>query len=125
MACNRDSFTFFLWKGCLSFKQYIPLKAAKFDVKTYELCEANSGYLWSLVVYAKDTHFQASLVTQKMNKTTAIVLHLVEPLLEKGHTVWLDNYYNFPALPILDETNLTILHPYTRVVFKCLLSPNS
>jgi hypothetical protein len=33
-----------------------------------------------------------------MNKTTAIVLHLVEPLLEKGHTVWLDNFYNSPAL---------------------------
>jgi hypothetical protein len=23
---------------------------------------------------------------------------LVEPLLEKGHTVWLDNYYNSPTL---------------------------
>jgi hypothetical protein len=33
-----------------------------------------------------------------MNKTTAIVLHLVEPLLEKGHTVWLDNFYNSPSL---------------------------
>jgi hypothetical protein len=68
-----------LWKGRLSFKRYIPLKAAKFGIKTYELCEANSGYLWSLVVYTgKNTHFQSSLVTQKMNKTTAIVLHLVE-----------------------------------------------
>jgi hypothetical protein len=27
-----------------------------------------------------------------------IVLHLMEPLLEKGHTVWLDNFYNSPAL---------------------------
>jgi hypothetical protein len=88
-----------LWKGRLSFKQYIPLKAAKFGIKTYELCEANSGYLWSLVVYTgRDTHFQSSLVTQEMNKTTAIVLHLVEPLLGKGHTVWLDNFYNSPAL---------------------------
>jgi hypothetical protein len=69
----------------LSFKQYIPLKAAKFGIKTYELCEANSGYLWSLVVYTgKSTHFQSSLVTQEMNKSTAIVLHLVEPLLEKA-----------------------------------------
>jgi hypothetical protein len=74
-----------LWKGRLSFKQYMPLKAAKFGIKTYELCEANSGYLWSLVVYTgKDAHFQSSLVTQEMNKTTAIVLYLVKPLLEKG-----------------------------------------
>jgi hypothetical protein len=26
-----------------------------------------------------------------MNKTTAIALHLIEPLLHKGYTVWLDN----------------------------------
>jgi hypothetical protein len=68
-----------------------------FGIKPYELCKANSGYLWSLVVYnRKDTHFQSSLVTHEMNKTTAIILHLVEPLLEKGHTVWLDNFYNSP-----------------------------
>jgi hypothetical protein len=36
-----------------------------------------------------------------MSKTTAIVLHLMEPLLEKGHTVWLDNFYNSPALASL------------------------
>jgi hypothetical protein len=34
-----------LWKGRLSFKQYLPLKAAKFGIKTYELCESSSGYL--------------------------------------------------------------------------------
>jgi hypothetical protein len=88
-----------LWKGHLSFKQYLPLKAAKFGIKTYELCESSSGYLWSFVVYTfKDTCFQSSLLTQEMNKTTAIVLHVMEPLLEKGHTVWLDNFYNSPAL---------------------------
>jgi hypothetical protein len=52
-----------LWKGRLSFKQYLPLKAAKFGIKTYELCDSVSGYLWSFVVYTgKDTHFQSSLV---------------------------------------------------------------
>ena len=32
-----------LWKGRLSFKQYIPLKRAKFGVKSFMLCE-DSGY---------------------------------------------------------------------------------
>jgi hypothetical protein len=40
-----------LWKGHLSFGQYIPLKAAKFRIKTYELCESSSGYVWSFLVY--------------------------------------------------------------------------
>jgi hypothetical protein len=42
--------------------------------------------------------FKSSLLTQEMNKTTAIDLHLIEPLLHKGYTVWLDNLYNSPAL---------------------------
>jgi hypothetical protein len=59
-----------LWKGRL------PLKAAKFGIKTYELCESGSGYLWSFLVYTgKDTQFKSSLLTQAMTKTTAIVLH--------------------------------------------------
>jgi hypothetical protein len=50
-----------LWKGRLSFKWYLPLKAAKFGIRTYELCKSSSGYLWSLVAYTgKDTYFQSS-----------------------------------------------------------------
>jgi hypothetical protein len=40
---NRDILTdetLMLWKGHLSFKQYLPLKASKFGIKTYELCDA-------------------------------------------------------------------------------------
>jgi hypothetical protein len=42
-----------------------------------------------------------------MNKTTAIVLHLIEPLLHKGYTVWFDNFYNSPALARLLKHNGT------------------
>jgi len=34
-----------LWRGRLSFRQYIPLKSSKFGIKSYELCESSSGYL--------------------------------------------------------------------------------
>ena len=45
-----------LWRGRLSFKQYMPLKASKFGIKSYELCESSSGYLWSFIIYmGKDT----------------------------------------------------------------------
>jgi len=32
-----------------------------------------------------------------MPKTTAIVPNLSEPLLHKGYTLWMDNYYNFSS----------------------------
>lgn len=35
------------WKAQLSFKQYVPLQASKFGIKTYRLCGSTSGYLWS------------------------------------------------------------------------------
>jgi hypothetical protein len=40
-----------LWKGCLSVRQYPPLKASKFGIKTSELCESTAGCLWRLLVY--------------------------------------------------------------------------
>jgi hypothetical protein len=32
------------------------------------------------------------------NKTTTIVVKLIETLLNKRHTIWMDNYYNSPDL---------------------------
>ena len=39
-----------LWKGRLSFKQYTPLKRARFGVKSFILCE-DSGYTFSFKIY--------------------------------------------------------------------------
>jgi hypothetical protein len=88
-----------LWKGRLSFKEYLLLKASKFGIKTYDLCDAITGYLWSFLVYAgKGTEFDSLLITADTNKTTAIVLKLAEPHLKQGRTVWMDNFYNSPCL---------------------------
>jgi hypothetical protein len=40
-----------LWKGHLSFKQYLPLQASKFGIKTYELGDTTTGYMWPFFVY--------------------------------------------------------------------------
>jgi hypothetical protein len=72
-----------IWKARLSFKQYLPLKAFKLGIKTYELCDAITRYLWSFLVYAgKGTEIDPPLITADTNKTTATVLKLVEPLLQ-------------------------------------------
>jgi hypothetical protein len=53
------------------------------------------GLLWHIRVNI--CIFSHLLVTQEMNNTTTIV-HLMEPLLKKGHTVCLGNFCNTPAL---------------------------
>jgi hypothetical protein len=53
-----------LWKGPLSFKRHLPLKASKFGIKTYKLCDATTGYLQSFLVYTgKDTKLDSPLLT--------------------------------------------------------------
>jgi len=86
-------------KKRLSFRQYIPLKSSKFRIKSYELFEFNSGYLWWFIIYTgKDTVFQVAFISNDKNKAAAIVLSLVEPVLKKNCTLWMDNFYNSPAL---------------------------
>jgi hypothetical protein len=88
-----------LWKGRLSFRQYLPLKASKFGIKTFELCESITGYLWCFLVYTgKNTVLESSLITPETPKTAAIVLKLLEPLLGHAHTLWIDKFYNSPEL---------------------------
>ena len=64
-----------------------------------ELCESSSVYLWSFIIYTgKDTVFQTTFISGDTNKTAAIVLSLVQPFLKKGYKLWVDNFYNSPAL---------------------------
>ncbi|XP_040068000.1 piggyBac transposable element-derived protein 4-like [Ixodes scapularis] len=39
------------FKGRLSWKQYMPLKRARFGVKFFVLCESSSGYIWNMLMY--------------------------------------------------------------------------
>jgi hypothetical protein len=68
-------------------------------IKTYKLCDATTGYLWSFLVYTgKETKLDSPLITADTSKTSAIVLKMVEPLLKQGQSVWMDNFYISPAL---------------------------
>jgi hypothetical protein len=50
------------WKRRLLWKVYIPSKRATFGIKSFELCEAKSGYVWNFIIYTgQDTVFYESL----------------------------------------------------------------
>jgi hypothetical protein len=87
------------WKGRLSFRIHLPLKSSKFGIKTFEVCDSNTGYLWKFIVHSgSETDIETTLDDGKRNKTSSIVLKLIEDLLGKGCTLWMDNYYNSPDL---------------------------
>jgi hypothetical protein len=93
-------------EGCLSFKQYTPVKAAKFSIKTSKLCKSFSGCLWSFYVYTgAGSNITTSIhVPDKLQSFKAVV-RLVMPLAKLGYTFWMDNYYNSQSLCSLLRDN--------------------
>lgn len=85
-----------LWKGRLAMKQYIPMKRSRFGVKSYELCECGSGYIWNSIVHTGShmslTESPDGLVSSR------IVLTLAKDLLGKGYAIYMDNWYSSPSL---------------------------
>jgi hypothetical protein len=65
----------------------------------YELCESISGYIWSFLIYTElDMELMNQFDTVETNKTATIVVKLSEKLLDGGHAVWMDSFYNSPEL---------------------------
>ena len=91
--CSIDE-QLLLYKGLLQFKQYIPMKRARFGIKIFSLCDS-TGYLYTSEVYVgkmvEDEH-------KNLGKTGAIVVKLMQGLLDQGHHLYLDNWYSSPAL---------------------------
>ncbi|KAL0879681.1 hypothetical protein ABMA27_003396 [Loxostege sticticalis] len=86
----------------LSFAHLIANKAARVGIKTYELCESKTGYLWKFDVYigknGAEPVDENCEVDEPMGATSKIVYKLVRPLLNLGHTLVMVNFYNSPLL---------------------------
>jgi hypothetical protein len=63
-----------MWMGRLSWKVYIPSKRARFGIKSFELCEAKSGYVRNFIIYTKNEPYGSK-----------VILHLMAPLLNQGY----------------------------------------
>ena len=77
-----------LWKGRLSWKQYIPRKRSRFGLKSFVLAEAESGYMWNSILYSgNDTDFVDGRDYQY--NATKIVFSLAKYLLNLGYCLML------------------------------------
>jgi hypothetical protein len=65
-------------------KVYIPSKHAGFDIKSFELCEAISGYVFNFIIYiGQDAIFDKSLKNEPHGSKA--VLQVMAPLLNQGY----------------------------------------
>lgn len=86
-----------LYKGRLSWIQYIATKRARFGIKFYMMCESSSGYIVKCILYTG----KGTLLNEKYEKygfSTSIVLSLADTFLDQGYCITMDNFYNSPEL---------------------------
>ncbi|XP_017795982.1 PREDICTED: piggyBac transposable element-derived protein 4-like [Habropoda laboriosa] len=81
------------FKGRMSYRQFNPSKRARFGIKFYKLCESASGYCYNFKIYSRkdktDLDYSAS---------ETVVMELSKSILNKGRTLYIDNWYSSPKL---------------------------
>lgn len=80
------------WRGRLSFRQYLPGKSHKYGIKTYVLAEPE-GLTLKQIVYSGSKD-----MTGSMGHAATVVLQLMAEQLDKGHSLYMDNFYNSHTL---------------------------
>ena len=92
------------WKGRLRLRVYNPAKPTKFGINLHQVCEAKSGYCLRFHIYTGSmpcTQYAEALgVGDETTTTTRTVLGLMTRcgLLDKGHQVYMNNYYTSSEL---------------------------
>ena len=93
-----------LFKGRLGFRQYMPLKRSRFRVKVFCVCESSTAYVYKFRVYGgknapnDDMHATLPNDLPRFGITDKLVIFMLNNLLDFGHTVYMDNFYNNVAL---------------------------
>uniref|UniRef100_A0AAV2LNM7 PiggyBac transposable element-derived protein domain-containing protein n=1 Tax=Knipowitschia caucasica TaxID=637954 RepID=A0AAV2LNM7_KNICA len=76
-----------LWRGRLAFRVYNPQKPVKYGIKSYILCDSATGYCHNMLPYVG---------TSATLEDT--VFSLLGCLQGRGHTLFMDNFYNSVSL---------------------------
>ena len=89
--------------GRVHFECYNPKKPNRFHIKLFMVSEPSTGYICGFEVYTGEASGQSQGNVQEVqdaSKTSCTVLGLLDsvPLLDMGHHVYFDNYYNSPDL---------------------------
>lgn len=84
-----------LHRSRLIWRQYIKGKKARYGIKFYELC-TDDGYVLNVDMHkGKQT---SSTIDEGVSKIDNIVLTLIKPFLNKGHSLYTENFYNSVTL---------------------------
>lgn len=85
-----------LRKGRLSFKQCIPSKRSIFGSKTYVICDVRTEIILDFIINTGAT--SDIMRFPDVGVSGSIVITLMRPYLDKGHSLFLDTWFTSPTL---------------------------
>lgn len=85
------------FKGRLGCVVFVRIKRARYGIKFYKLCESNSGYCLNFKIYTGDNG-DKSCGANELNVSETVVKELSELIINKGYTLFLDNWYSSPTI---------------------------
>ena len=86
-----------LFKGRLSFKQYIPSKRHRFGIKLFVLCDAETGMVLDILTYTGQSTDGVDR-NNLLGVSGSVVKVLIEPYLDSSRLLYTDNWYTSPSL---------------------------
>ena len=85
-----------LWRGNISIRQYIPSKRHRYGLKLFVLCDCKTGYIQDLLLYMGA---KTELLPERQHGISgAVVITMMQDYLNRGHILYLDNWYSSPSL---------------------------
>ena len=85
------------FKGRIFFRQYLPAKPTMWGIKTFALCESNTGYGLKFMVYTGKNTFQVDQAAP-LTITEQTCLAMTQGFEHNGYELYMDNYYTSPKL---------------------------
>ena len=92
------------FQGRVQFHIYNANKLARFHLKLFQICEAKSGYICAFDIYTGKDKTRCKQTAQVLEPscttTTKLAVGLMDSvhLLDKGHCMYMDNFYTGPEL---------------------------
>ncbi|XP_017765529.1 PREDICTED: piggyBac transposable element-derived protein 4-like [Eufriesea mexicana] len=81
------------YKGRLAYKQFNPSKRTRFGLKIYKLCEASTGFCHGFKIYTGQDKIDSN-----DSASENVVTELSKSIINKGYTLFLNNWYSSPDL---------------------------
>lgn len=83
------------FKGRLGCVVFVRIKRARYGIKFYKLCESNTGYCMNFKIYTGDNQDSSA---DCLNVSETVVKELSKLIIDKGYTLFLDNWYSSPKI---------------------------